>query len=224
MRVKEGLELVRSREGRRWVWRIARQRLYSRRESTCIRRDLSLPYSPPPAKIAVDVRQLRPDDDLSLVADDPTLDRDLAALRATQRWLLSSDLPTPWVAVDRADGKVCFMIWFLTARDNARIKARWGNWLPELKPDEVLVEGPYTADSHRGLGLMADAGTVALDRALEQAGDTGVRYGLGFIGTSNTSSLKAGDKAGWYPFMRREEKWILFRRRVRFLPLADATE
>ena len=55
-------------------------------------------------------------------------------------WLFSSDLPTCWVAVD-PDGTVCFMAWVFTARDNARVQARWGGLIPELQPDEAVIEG-----------------------------------------------------------------------------------
>lgn len=219
MRIQEALELMRSERGRRWLWRTTRQRIHSRRESVCLRRDLTLPFTPPPAKIPLVVRELRPDDDLSLVADEPGLSPEMAQLRATQRWLLSSDLPTCWVAVD-PDGKVCFMTWLLTARDNAQIKQRWGAWLPELKPDESMIEGIFTAESHRGLGIMPDAGT----RITELASGPDVRYALGFIGSGNSSSLKAGDKAGWLPYIKRVESWFLFRRRVHFVPLTDGQD
>ena len=62
---------------------------------------------------------------------------------------------------------------------------------------------------------MPDAGTQILSQAL----DSGVRYGMGSIGEGNLGSLKAGEKAGWLPFIKREERWFLFRRRIRFLPL-----
>ena len=92
-----------------------------------------------------------------------------------QRWFLSRDLPTCWVAVD-PDGTVCFMTWLLTARDNALIRAQWGGLFPELQPDEAMFEGIYTAESHRELGIMADA----VNRIMEQARDFGMRYSVGF--------------------------------------------
>jgi GNAT superfamily N-acetyltransferase len=218
MQVREGIELLRSSHGRRWLWRTAHQRIYSRRIGIGLRRDMSVPFQVPRAKIPLVVRQLRSDDDLSLIAALPELAPQAAQLRADQRWLLSGDLPTPWVAID-PQGTVCFMTWLLTARDNAAIQARWGAMLPELQPDEALIEGIYTAESHRGLGIMPDV----VARIEEQARNSGARYGMGFIAEWNAASLKAGEKAGWIPFSKREESWFLFRRRVRFLPFSDAT-
>jgi hypothetical protein len=228
MRVREGLKLIRSSHGRRWLWWTARRRLYSRHVSVGVRRDLSEHVAGvigrdlavvPPAKIPLVVRQLRPDDDLSFIATVPGLAAEAAQLRAGQRWLLSSDLPTPWVAVD-PDGRVRFMTWLLTARDNAAIRAVWGEMLPELQPDEALFENPWTAESDRGLGIMAEA----CGRILQVARDFGVRYVMGFIMEENVAALKVVELGGLAPYLKREETWFLFRRRIRFFPLANATK
>lgn len=218
MWVREGLARLGSGHGRRWLWRTARQRLYSRRVAVGIRRDLSVPLAVPPAKIPLVVRPLQPGDDLSLIAAVGGLAPRAAEQRAAQRWFLRVGLPAPWVAVD-PDGTVCFMTWLLTARDNAVIQARWRGMFPELQPDEAMIEGSYTAESHRGLGVMPDAGT----RVVEQARDVGVRYVMGFISEQNAASLKAGEKAGWIPFVKREESWLLFRQHIRFLTLTGGT-
>lgn len=216
MRVRDGVGLVLSARGRRWVYRNARKRLHSHHESVCLRRDLTIPFTPPPAKIPLVVRQLQPDDDLSLIADEPGLSPEVAQLRADQRWLLETGLKTPWVAID-PDGAVCFMAYLLTAEDNDRMRELWGDWFPELRADEALFEYLFTSANHRGLGIMPDAGT----RIVETACELGVRYGLGFILTRNAASLRAGDKAGWIPYIKRDERWFLFRRRVCFLPVTE---
>ena len=112
------------------------------------------------------------------------------------------------------------MTWLLTSRDNALVRARWGELLPELQPDEALFEGPYTAESDRGLGIMKDA----CRRILEVARDSGVRYVMGFIAEQNVPSLKVAEFGGFAPFVKREERWFLFRRRIRFLPLSERDE
>ena len=157
----------------------------------------------PPAKIPLVVRQLRPDDDLSFIDDVPGLDPRSAQMRADQRWLMSGDLPTPWVAVG-PDGAVCFMTFLLTARDNAVIRARWGELLPELQPDEVLIEGPFAGESARGLGIMKDA----CRQVLEVAHDSGVRYVMGFIGEGNVASLKVAEFGGFDPFRQARRELV----------------
>jgi hypothetical protein len=44
---------------------------------------------------------------------------------------------------------------------------------------------------------------------------------MGFIGEGNVRSLKAGERAGFPPFVKRQESWFLFRRRARFLPVSE---
>lgn len=218
MRVQEGLELIRSPHGRRWLWRTARQRLYSRRVAIGVRRELSVPYDVPPAKIPLAVRPLRPDDDLSFIAEAPGLSLREAQRRADQRWFLSAGLPNCWVAV-APDGQICFMAWVLTARDNEFIRKKWGGLFPDLRPDEGMIEGVHTAESHRGLGIMADATTQIFQHAHD---DLGIEYSLGYIVQENSASLRGGEKHGATPFTRREESWLLFRHRIRFVPLENA--
>ena len=227
-RLREGLGLFRSSDGRRWLWFTLRKRLYSRGISIGVRRDLQkyIAGDPardlaavPPAKIPIVVRKLQPDDDLSFIQDDPGLDPRNRQIRADQRWLMTGDLPTPWVALD-SDGAVCFMTFLLTARDNAAIRARWGDLLPELQPDEALFEGPYAGENIRGLGMMKDV----LRQVLLSAQDDGVRYVSGFIGDANVPSLKVAEFGGFDPYLKREDRWVLFRRRIRFLPFENAAE
>jgi GNAT superfamily N-acetyltransferase len=216
MRVTEGLGLMRTRLGRRWLWHTLRLRTYSRRVGIGLLRDLHGPaFTNFRAKVPTTIRQLRPDDDLSLLDDLPDLDPRLARYRMDQRWLMTGDLPTPWVAVD-PDGKVGFMTFLLTSRDNAAIQARWGAMLPTLQSDEAMIEGIYTAEKYRGMGLMVDAGTRIVEEARGSA-----RWGMGFVWERNPAVLRAGMKGGWFPFAKREERWLLFRRRVRFLPLEE---
>jgi hypothetical protein len=47
---------------------------------------------------------------------------------------------------------------------------------------------------------------------------------MGFIGEANVASLKVAEYGGFDPFMKREESWFLFRRRIRFVPFENATE
>jgi hypothetical protein len=226
--VRLGLELARSDEGRRWLRLTARKRLYSRGVSIGVRRDMSVHVEGqigrdlsvvPKAKIPLVVRQLQPEDDLSFIDDVPGLDPRSAQMRADERWLMSGDLPPPWVAVD-PDGKVRFMTFLLTARDNAVIQAKWGGMLPQLQPDEILIEGPFAGESARGLGIM----TEVAGRLLQIAHDSGARYVMGFIGEENVATLKVVELGGLAPFVKREERWFLFRRRIRFVPFEDATK
>jgi GNAT superfamily N-acetyltransferase len=213
-RVHDGLGLIRSGDGRRRLWRAARVRLYSRCAAVGLRRDLSVPFAVPPAKVALVVRPLRSDDDLSFIAAVPELDPQAARGRLDQRRLLTADIPTCWIAVD-PDGTPCYMQWLIASRDNALVRARWGGLFPELQPDEALLEGAYTAESHRGQGIMSHA----MARIAERARDIGAQHVITFVACSNGASLKGCERAGFAPYVDRRENWSLFRRHVQFLKL-----
>ncbi|MET0897031.1 MAG: GNAT family N-acetyltransferase [Mycobacterium sp.] len=173
-----------------------------------------MPFAAPAAKIPVTVRPLRPDDDLAFLADSPDLSPQTAREHIDQRLLVNAGIPTCWIAVD-SEGTPCYMQWLIAAHDNARIQSWWGGLFPELRPDEALLEGAYTADSHRGKGIMAHA----MARIAEQASDFGAQYVITFVGHENVASLKGCERAGFTPYIDRDDRWFLFRRRVRFQPL-----
>ncbi len=195
---------MRSGTGRRRVWQGVRRRLHAPRSIRAAPR-LERALRGAPAKILFTVRPLRPDDDLSFIADDPELPAQAAREHIDQRLLLNADIPTCWIAVD-SDGTACYMQWLIAARDNARIQAWWGGLFPELRPDEALLEGAYTADSHRGKGIMAHA--MAL--IAEQARDFGAQHVITFVVKDNIASLKGCERAGFAPYIDREDSWTLF--------------
>lgn len=212
--VSDGLRLMRSSTGRRRLLEGVRVRLHWRRDAVGLRRDVSVPFAAPAAKVPVTVRPLRPDDDLAFIADDPGLAEQEAAERSSRRSLVNADIPTCWIAVD-SEGTACYMQWLIEARDNARIQTTWAGLFPELNPGEALLEGAYTADTHRGKGIMAHA--MAL--IAEQARDLGVQQVITFVSEDNIASLKGCERAGFAPYLSRQESWSLFRWRVRFRPL-----
>jgi GNAT superfamily N-acetyltransferase len=196
------------------LWQAARVRLYSVGDALGLRRDLSVPFPVPPAKIQLIVRPLRPDDDLSFIAATPALASEGASGRLDQSRLLAAALPTCWIAAE-PNGTVCYMQWLIAARDNARIQARWGGLFPELQQDEALLEGAYTAESHRGQGIMSHA----MARIAAAARDLGARHVITFVHRTNVPSLKGCERAGFTPYVARQETWSLFRRHVSFRPL-----
>lgn len=195
-----------------------RARLHSRSLSYGLRRDLSIPFPTPPAKIEVDVRPLAPQDDLSFLNSEPGLPSDVTWTRLGQRRLVEARLPTCWVAI-AADGKPSYMQWLIASKDNPRIRAQWGNLFPELGPDEALLEGAYTPEAHRGQGIMPHA----MGRIAEAAKNLGARYVITFVADHNTASLKGCKKAGFSPYVERRLSWLLFRRRVVSTPLPAGT-
>jgi RimJ/RimL family protein N-acetyltransferase len=199
------------------AWWALTYRVHSDSASIGLRRDLSLPFSGPQAKITITVRRLAPDDDLSALESMPGLSPDEAYWRLGQRRLLASGLQTCYVAL-APDGKPCYMQWVIPSSENDRLRAVFGNLYPVLQPDEALLEGAYTPDAYRGKGIMGAAMAEVASRAAEH----GARWVITFVDAGNEASLKGCMRAGFKPYLTRHEKFRFFHRRIAFEPLEQS--
>lgn len=217
--MQEALRLL--ADGRsRVVLHAIRTRLRSDTVALGLRRDLTVPFKAPPAKLPLLVRPLEPADDLSMLnVDMADVAPDLVPARLAQRRLVEANIPTCWVAI-APDGKVCYMQWLIAPRENDRILAQWSDLFPQLSPDEALLEGAYTDAAYRGQGIMPHA----MARIAEQAQAFGARWVNTFVGVGNVASLKGCKKAGFVPYVKRGESWRLLQRGVHFAPLPEGTQ
>jgi GNAT superfamily N-acetyltransferase len=196
------------------VWWALSYRVYSNSSSTGLRRDLAVAFTPPAAKIPLTVRPLSASDDLSFLEQTPGISSDEAFWRLTQRRLLRSGLQTCYVAVV-PDGKPCYMQWVVPASEDQRLKEIAGNLYPLLQSAEALLEGAFTPEAHRGLGIMG----AAMALVAERAADHGARWVITFVDEHNAASFKGCVRAGFSPYLRRPERFRLFHRSVSFEPI-----
>ena len=199
------------------AWWALAYRAYSNSTSFGMRRDLSIPFSGPQAKLPITVRSLAADDDLSALEPTPGISADEAFWRLTQRRLLASGLETCYVAVS-PEGKVAYMQWLIPASENSRLRSVFGNLYPVLAPDEALLEGAYTPDAFRGKGIMG----AAMAQIAERARDSGARWVITFVDAHNEASIKGCARAGFQTYVRRNERFRLFFRQVSFEPIPSA--
>jgi len=186
--------------------------------SVGLRRDLTIPFTAPNAKIPLVVRPLAATDDLSCLDPAPGLTSDEAFWRLTQRRLLRSGLHTCYVAI-APDGKPCYMQWVIPSSANARLRSIFGNLYPMLGFDEALLEGAYTPEAYRGMGIMG----AAMARVAERAADYGARWVITFVDEDNSASAKGCIRAGFAPYLRRREQFRVFHRRITFASTTPAT-
>jgi RimJ/RimL family protein N-acetyltransferase len=198
--------------GKAW-WAIT-YRAHSDSTSIGLRRDLTIPFTGPKAKIPLTVRALARTDDLSALDPAPGLSADEAFWRLGQRRLLQSGLKTCYVAI-APEGKPCYMQWVIPASENERLRAFFGNLYPVLAPDEALLEGAYTPEAYRGKGIMG----AAMAEVAERGAQYGARWVITFVDQSNEASFKGCIKAGFKPYLKRQEKFRWFRRQIIFTPL-----
>lgn len=193
------------------AWWAVTYRMYSDSTSLGLRRDLTIPFTGPNAKIPITVRPLTAADDLSALDPAPGLSADERLWRLGQLRLLRSGLGICYVAI-APEGKPCYMQWVMPSSENARLRAVFGNLYPSLGPEEALLEGAYTPDAYRGKGIMG----AAMTQVAERAAGVGARWVITFVDEQNQGSVKGCIRAGFVPYLRRRERFRLFYRYVTF--------
>lgn len=211
--MRDIIRLLLSGNGGR-AWAAIAYRARSDSTSIGLRRDLTVPFTGPRAKIPLTVRPLAPGDDLSMLELAPGLSPDEAFWRLGQRRLLASGLRTCYVAI-APEGKPCYMQWVIPASEYQRVRQIFGNLYPVLAPDEALLEGAYTPEAYRGKGIMG----AAMSEVAQRAAQHGARWVITFVDQQNEASFKGCIKAGFTPYLKRQEKFRWFRRKVAFTPI-----
>ena len=196
------------------AWWAVTYRMYSDSTSLGMRRDLTIPFTGPNAKIPITVRPLTAADDLSALDPAPGLSADERLWRLAQLRLLRSGLGICYVAI-APEGKPCYMQWVMPSSENARLRAVFGNLYPSLGPEEALLEGAYTPDAYRGKGIMG----AAMTQVAERAAGVGARWVITFVDEQNQGSVKGCIRAGFTPYLKRHERFRWFYRDVRFDPI-----
>uniref|UniRef100_Q07KU8 GCN5-related N-acetyltransferase n=1 Tax=Rhodopseudomonas palustris (strain BisA53) TaxID=316055 RepID=Q07KU8_RHOP5 len=192
-------------------------RVHRRGTSYGLRRDLTVPFAAPAAKIPLTVRPLRSEDVPILFEGDVSV-REAAEMIARRKHL-AAEIPQCYVAIDERDGTPCYFQWLMGPKQNAKIKALFGgDWFPVLAPDEALLENAYTPVRYRGNGIMP----AAMAQIAEHAAEIGCRYVITFVASDNAASLHGCAKAGFKKYIAREETDTLglFHSR-RFVPLPE---
>jgi hypothetical protein len=63
---------------------------------------------------------------------------------------------------------------------------------------------------------------AAMAQIAERADQFGARWVVTFVDEGNAASLKGCARAGFVPYLRRDERFRLFQRRVSFTPVSPA--
>ncbi|HJU28932.1 MAG TPA: hypothetical protein VJ718_07170 [Candidatus Binataceae bacterium] len=182
-------------------------RIYSNEKWCMLRRDMTIPFTPPAAKIPIHIRPLEKTDIAKVVRERPIR---LPALEA--------GLSTCYLAI-AGNGDICYMQWLVDSTQNDLIETRFTGLSPRLNDDEMLLEWAYTFKKYRGLGIMAPA----MSAISEEGARKGARWLMTFVEHSNIPSLRGCRSAGYRPYKIREDRWRLGRCDESFASLpADA--
>lgn len=195
--------------------RLARQQLWSRQDYFGLRRDLTIPFTPPEAKIPLlGVRPLRDDDLPDLLALDANGTPVDPEGHKIQSGLVQARIATCFVAVTDND-RPCYMQWLIGPNENRKVQSYFKGLFAPIGPDEFLFEGAYVPLHFRGQRINSRAMALIAERGVE----LGARWAITFIGVENVPSIRGARGAGFEPYLLRLERWRFFRRSVTFKPL-----
>ncbi|MQA00211.1 MAG: N-acetyltransferase [Dehalococcoidia bacterium] len=177
-------------------------------------RDLTVPFSPSPAKIEFTIEPL----DASLapaVFSLEGLDAEGRRELANRRRMWEEGLPTAYVAIDLA-GNPCYFQWALSGVHDEWVHEFFGGGFPRLAADELLLEGAWGLPAARGQRIMGEA----MSRITEMGAGADHRRAITFVGVDNEPSLRGCRTAGFEVYIERHESWRLGRRQLRWAPPA----
>jgi hypothetical protein len=174
------------------VLEVGRSRIYSNRIDLLLRRDMTIPFKAPTAKIPIHLRELQ-------ISDIPKIVKSVAERLPA----IKAGLQTCYVAVTNND-EICYMQWLIASSQN-HLRPR--NVGLVLQPNEMMLEWAYTFEKFRGLGIMASAMALISERAAL----AGAHWALTLVEQNNIASLKGCKNAGFRPYKLREEQWRALR-------------
>lgn len=201
------------------LYSLVTRQLYREWNAYGLRRDLSVPWEAPAARIPLSVRELREEDLSPLFEGEGRNCSRRARLEVLHRMtFLAERVPTPFVAIDLLHNRPCFLQWLMTAASNDDIQRYFRGRFPVLDADEALLEYAFTPAAYRGNGIMP----AAMAMIAEKAAALGGRYVITFVLRENAAALKGCSKAGFAPYSIRRDRHYFFRliRRRSFLPIS----
>lgn len=182
-----------------------------------LRRDLSVPFIAPEAKIPITVRRLEKRDYAVLFdMNAPEIDEEERLLRKARRELAEEGIGAGFVAVTETDDP-CYVQWLFGPDENMAIHRYFKKTFPPLRKGEALLEGAFTPVQHRGKGIMP----AAMARIAERAVDLDTQFIITFVTGDNIPSLKGCDRAGFTPYVRRRDNWSGIRRSITFASIGS---
>ncbi len=107
-------------------------------------------------------------------------------------WLAAAGVQELYAAVDDAGAPV-YVQWLVRHRDQHLLRDEAPNRHPELRPDEVLLEGAYTFVAFRRMGVMADG----MSQLLHTAAAEGARTAFTYVEPDNIGSMRGCASAGF---------------------------
>lgn len=189
--------------------------IYSNKISYGFKRDLNLSIKHFEPKILLSVRKIQKDDiPILLNLNEPNIDHIGIEKRLIRLKMLESRIETCYVAATQ-DGIPCHMQWLIQHHENDKLKNHFGEELPALNKDDVLLEYVFTLEKYRRLRTHL----FITEELFHKAKAIGARWAIVFVRLDNEASLKSHMQHGFVPYIIRHEKRRFFTKRFYFKEL-----
>lgn len=191
------IDLVKKGEFK-FLWSGITRRIYSQNLAYGLKRDLNVEIPTPPTLLKLEFRHYQE-------SDAPYFELD-----NINHGLVEKQIDHCYVATK--DDNPVYRVWLMGSSQNEKIKEFWGSSFPPLKSNEALCENSFTIPKYRGFGIMP----YAMAKIAEKGKDLGADTTIIYTDVDHIISLRAGDYAGYHPFILRRTKWFLFNKSVSF--------
>lgn len=196
------------------LWADIRRRLWSEDVAYGMARDLTVPHTPPPARVEFDVQPLNADL-AEIVFDTTGLANAERRELVNRRRFWEAGIGQAHVAVDHA-GQPCYIQWTFPGSRAAEVDGFFGGGFPHLAADEMLLEGAWGLPAARGQRIMGEA----MSRITEVGAEPATRRAITFVGVDNEPSIRGCRSAGYEIYLQRLDRWRFGRRQVQWNPVA----
>jgi hypothetical protein len=196
-----------------------KRQVWSDVTSYALRRDLSLPFAPPPASIPITLRPFEAADGKHFGGRTGLLHRLTMTRtdRTSRAEFIKAGIPWSYVAVTE-DGEPCFIQWLIAPSAGEKAEAYRKEYPPPLSDDEVIMENAFVPKRHRGKRIMA----CAMAQVAEKGRETGAAWVVTNVEAWNLPSLRGCLASGFHPYVFRRITWRGFKRTCSFTWLDDA--
>jgi len=202
------------------IFKACLNRFYANKVSYVLRRDLSLPIEKVQINVPLKLRPL-------INADIPILLNYFGneiegrgiIYRSFLTQLLKADIQKGYVSVIN-EKETCGVAWLIGSSENKKIRFCFGKRLPEIKENEVLLEGGFTIERYRNLGIQRWRNA----KLIEIAAESGAKWALSIIDKNNLTSLRNNLKNKFKIFQMKEDRWRFFHCKTIFSPFSPSND
>jgi L-amino acid N-acyltransferase YncA len=147
-------------------------------------------------KINYNLRQASEEDIKEAFQKVKTESKESAQMLLNRRWLYECGCGKWFVARTADTDELCYFQCVISPEDNKLLEKDFRDWFPRLKEDEIIMEGAYTFEKHRGNRV---AMSVIFD-ILDIYREKGFKRMVGYIDSYREVSLGKMERIGFTRF------------------------